>query len=379
MGPLHGLKVIEVAGIGPAPMCAMLLADMGADVVRIDRVRPGGLGAGMPPRADLLNRGRRSVALDLKHPDGAAVLLQLAERADALLEGFRPGVMERLGVGPEPCLQRNPALVYGRITGWGQTGPYAQAAGHDLNYIALAGVADAIGTPETPTPPLNLVGDFGGGALYLAFGMVCALLEARTSGQGQVVDAAMVDGVASLTTMMHSLRAMGLWQDGRGHNMLDGSWPFYRTYRTSDDRFVSLAPLEPKFYAEMLQRLGLAEEELPSQHDRAGWPLLTERIAAAVAQRTLAEWEELLAGTDVCFAPVLTFSEVPEHPHFQARGTFVQHHGVVQPGPAPRFSRTEAALRHPPPKPGEHTAEVLEEWGLDGVSVSDLQASGVLR
>ena len=379
MGPLTGVRVIEIAGIGPGPFGAMMLADMGADVVRVDRASAVRGGDPDRPSLDVMARGRRSIGVDLKAPEGLDTVLSLVEEADALLEGFRPGVAERLGIGPDDCLARNPALVYGRMTGWGQHGPYAPTAGHDINYISLAGVLHAIGRAgEAPVPPLNLVGDFGGGGMYLAFGMVCALLEARTSGQGQVVDAAMVDGAASLMTFMSGMRVSGMWRDERGTNMLDTGAHFYDVYETSDGRHISLGPIEPQFYAELRELLGLHGSEWDAQHDRDRWPELKQKLAAVVAQRTRDEWCELLEGTDTCFAPVLSPSEAPDHPHNRERGTFTEVAGVVQPGPAPRFSRTPGAIRRPPPHAGQHTDEILAEAGLDAEAIAALRASGAV-
>ena len=380
MGPLEGVRVIELAGIGPGPFCAMLLADLGADVVRIDR--PAGGGAARDgERLDLLGRGRRSVVVDLKHPRGPEVVLDLVAVADVLIEGFRPGVAERLGIGPAACLARNPRLVYGRMTGWGQGGPLRDAAGHDIAYIALAGALYPIGSAGgPPVPPLNLVGDFGGGGLLLAFGVACALLEAQRSGRGQVIDAAIVDGAALLTTMFHELAANGLWSDRRGGNLLDGGAPFYGVYETADGEHVAVGALEPRFYAELLNRLGLDPErdKLPDQMDRARWPELRERLAAAFKTRTRAEWSALLEGSDACAAPVLSLTEAPAHPHNRARGTFIQVGGTVQPAPAPRFSRTQPAPPTPPPAPGEHTDQVLTEWGIAPAAVAALRASGAI-
>ena len=379
MGPLTGIRVIEIAGIGPGPFCAMMLADMGADVVRIDRASAARGGDPDRPPLDLLNRGRRSVGIDLKSSEGVETVLALVEGADALLEGFRPGVAERLGIGPADCLARNPRLVYGRMTGWGQEGPYASAAGHDLNYIALAGALHGIGRQgEAPVPPLNLVGDFGGGGMYLAFGMACALLEARNSGQGQVVDAAMVDGAASLMTAFFGMARSGFWSEERGTNMLDTGAHFYNVYETADGRYISLGPIEPQFYAELRERLGLHGPEWDHQTDRSRWPELKEKLAALVAQRTRDEWCELLEGTDTCFAPVLSLAEAPEHAHNRERGTFAEVAGVVQPGPAPRFSRTPGAIRRPPPHSGQHTDEILGELGLDADAIASLRASGAV-
>jgi alpha-methylacyl-CoA racemase len=379
MGPLAGITVVEIAGIGPGPFCGMMLADLGADVIRVDRVQSVQGGDPERPPADFLARGRRSVGVDLKSPDGVEVVLSLVERADALYEGFRPGVAERLGIGPEECLARNPRLVYGRMTGWGQDGPYAAAAGHDINYIALAGALDPIGRRgEAPVPPLNLVGDFGGGGLLLAYGLLAGLLEARTSGRGQVVDAAMVDGAAALMTMTHSFRAMGIWEDARGSNMLDTGAHFYDVYETADGRYVSIGSIEPQFYAELLRLTGLEGEELPWQHDRAQWPAMKERLAAIFRAKTRDEWCALMEGTDVCFAPVLAIPEAVEHPHNVARGTFVEVAGIRQPGPAPRFSRTPGEVARPPSHAGQHTDEILTEAGFDADRLAKLREAGAI-
>ena len=380
MGPLQGTTVLEIAGIGPGPFCAMLLADMGADVIRVDRA--GQVMGGDPesPPADVLNRGRRSIGLDLKNPDGVEALLSLVEQADVLMEGFRPGVTERLGIGPDDCLARNPALVYGRMTGWGQEGPYAQAAGHDINYIALAGALDPIGRRgEAPIPPLNLVGDFGGGGMFLAFGIVCALFEAKSSGEGQVVDAAMVDGSAVLTTMFHAFRAMGIWNDERGTNLLDSGAHFYDVYETSDGKHVSIGSIEPQFYAQLLELSGLGEQDdLPHQMDREQWPAVKDRLAAIFATKTRDEWCEIMEHTDVCFAPVLSLGEAPQHPHNVERQTFVERNGVVQPAPAPRFSRTEAEIQRPPAHAGQHTDEVFAQFGFDADRIGTLREAGAI-
>jgi alpha-methylacyl-CoA racemase len=378
MGPLAGFKLLEIAGIGPGPYCAMVLADMGAEVVRIARPGPDPYAAN--PSADLLSRGRRSIGVDLKHPDGVATVLRLVDRADGLFEGFRPGVMERLGLGPDACLARNPRLVYGRMTGFGQQGPLAQAAGHDLNYIALAGVLAHIGRrDQPPTPPINLIGDFGGGGLLLAFGMVCALLERVNSGRGQVVDAAMVDGAAALMTIFHAAQQSGFWSDVRGTNMLDSGAPWYDAYETADGRFVSIGSIEPQFYAELLRRTGLDTEALPAQNDRSGWDELRERLSAVFKTKTRDEWSELLEGTDVCFAPVLTMAEAREHPHNRARGVFVEIDGVAQPRPAPRFSRTDSEIQRPPSPAAAHTDEVLAEWGFDEAEISKLREAEAIH
>ena len=379
MGPLHGLRVIELAGIGPCPMCAMLLAELGADVVRVDRPADSGLGIGMAPEFHLLNRSRPSIAVDLKHPDGVETVLRLVDGADALIEGFRPGVTERLGLGPEDCAARNPRLVYGRVTGWGQDGPLSRAAGHDLNYIALTGALDAIGRRGAPpTPPLNLVGDFGGGALYLALGVVAALYEARESGQGQTVDAAMIDGAASLMTSAHALMAAGIGDGPRGENILDSGAHFYDVYETSDGGYVSIAPIEPKFYAELLDRVGLDAGEAPHSVNRADWPASKARLAALFRTRTRDEWCELLEGTDACFAPVLGMDEAHRHPHNAARGTFVERDGIVQPNAAPRFDRTPGGIRNSPPAPGSGTRRVLADWGFGAAEIDDLTARGIV-
>jgi alpha-methylacyl-CoA racemase len=375
MGPLAGVRVVELAGIGPGPFCAMLLADLGAEVLRVDR--PAAARPGWPT---VLARGRRSVAVDLKHPDGAGVVLDLVASADALVEGFRPGVAERLGIGPDACLARNPRLVYGRVTGWGQEGPWRLAAGHDIDYVALAGALHPVGPAGgPPVPPLNLVGDFGGGGMLLALGVVAALLETGRSGTGQVVDAAMVDGAALLTTQFHELLAAGLWREERGANLLDGGAPFYGVYQTADGRHLAVGALEPQFYAELLRRLGLDAGDLPDQLDRDGWPLLRERLAALFRTRTREEWCELLAGTDACVAPVLGFGEAPAHPHNRARGTFVDVGGVVQPAPAPRFSRTPCDPPSPAARPGEHTDQALTDWGIPPDQVTRLRATGAIE
>jgi alpha-methylacyl-CoA racemase len=358
-GPLSGLKIVEFAGIGPGPFCGMLLSDLGADVARIDRI---GARGGAP--SDITARGRRSVALDLKDPAAVETALRLMDQADAVFEGFRPGVMERLGLGPDVALKRNPKLVYGRMTGWGQFGPYAQAAGHDINYIALTGALHAIGGADKPVPPLNLVGDFGGGALYLAFGLLAGVISARATGQGQVIDCAMTDGAASLMSMFYGMTAAGGWADARQSNLLDGGAHFYDTYATSDGKFISLGSIEPQFYALLLEKAGLADPAFKAQMNRAEWPALKAKVAAAIATKTRDEWCAIMDATDVCFAPVLSLAEAPSNPHNAARKTFVEVAGVTQPAPAPRFSATPGAIQGPPPAIGAHTAEVLAEWGV---------------
>ncbi|MFZ3287243.1 MAG: CaiB/BaiF CoA-transferase family protein, partial [Telluria sp.] len=341
-GPLAGIRVIEMVGLGPCPFAAMMLADMGAEVIRIDRKATPGADTPFPmlgTKFDVMARGRRSLALDLKQPGALEVALRLLDQADAVLEGFRPGVMERLGLGPDVCQARNPKLVYGRITGWGQSGPLAQAAGHDLNYLALTGMLHAMGRAgEPPAPPLNLVGDFGGGAMMLAFGVVCAMLEARRSGKGQVVDAAMTDGAALLGAMIYGFRAHGSWDERREANLLDGGAPFYDTYACADGKFISIGSIEPQFYALLLRLTGVSDPAFDAQMERSGWPALKAKLSALFKTRTRAQWCELLEGTDVCFAPVLDMAEAPQHPHNRARATFVEVDGVTQPAPAPRFS-----------------------------------------
>jgi alpha-methylacyl-CoA racemase len=377
-GPLTGYKIIEIAGIGPGPFAAMMLSDMGAEVVRVERVQA--VRDAASSNWDVMQRGRKNVAIDLKHPDGVETLLQLVERADALIEGFRPGVMERLGVGPDICLTRNKKLVFGRMTGWGQDGPYANSAGHDINYIALAGALAHFGRAgEAPVPPLNMVGDFGGGGMLLAYGVVCALLEAQRSGSGQVVDAAMVDGSAILMSMFWGFKNIGLHdENARGANMLDTGAHFYDVYKCSDDKYISIGSIEPQFYAQLLQLTGLADDaEFANQQDRKMWPKLKQRLTAVFATKSQAEWCQIMEGTDVCFAPVLTMSEAAKHPHNLARHTFIEIGGVKQPAPAPRFSRTTANVSHGPMVAGENTREVLQSWGIK--NVDDLIARGVVN
>ncbi|MGZ8317890.1 MAG: CaiB/BaiF CoA transferase family protein [Telluria sp.] len=381
-GPLAGIKVVEMVGLGPCPFAAMMLADMGAEVIRIDRkARPGAANPFpiLGTKYDVLARGRRSLALDLKNPEAREVLLQLVGQADVLLEGFRPGVMERLGLGPEACHARNPRLVYGRVTGWGQDGPLAQAAGHDLNYIALTGMLHAMGREGSPpAPPLNLVGDFGGGAMMLAFGVVCAVLESRVSGKGQVVDAAMTDGASLLGAMMYGFRAFGEWTGKREANLLDGGAPFYDSYACADGKFITIGAIEPQFYALLLQLAGIADPAFDSQMDRSQWPGLKAKFAAVFKTRTRDEWCAALEGTDVCFAPVLDMAEAPAHPHNRARGTFVEVDGVTQPAPAPRFSRTMPETGIAPAAAGTHSAAILRDWGWTPEQVEALAQRSVI-
>jgi alpha-methylacyl-CoA racemase len=382
-GPLEGYRIIELAGIGPGPFAGMMLSDMGAEVLRVDRAQSVREGA-RPPLADILGRGRRSVGVDLKHPQGREAVLRLVEGADALIEGFRPGVTERLGLGPDDCLTRNPKLIYGRMTGWGQEGPYASTAGHDINYIALSGTLSMIGRAgEAPVPPLNLVGDFGGGGMVLAYGVVCGLLEASHSGRGQVIDAAMVDGSALLAAMIHGFRTTGMWGD-RGSNLLDtGAW-FYEVYETADGGHVSFGSIEPQFFQEMMRITGLADDvdglgPVPDQNDKSTWPDMKLRMADLVKTKTRDEWCELLEGTDACFAPVLGPSEAPQHPHNRLRGTFTEVEGIVHPAPAPRFSRTSPEIGGPPTHPGQHTDEALLDWGFSADEVAELRVAEAVR
>jgi alpha-methylacyl-CoA racemase len=372
-GPLSGLKIVEFAGIGPGPFCGMLLSDLGADVVRIDR-KGGGRGS----KFDVTGRGRRSVALDLKTPEAVEACLTLMERADAAFEGFRPGVMERLGLGPEVALKRNPKLVYGRMTGWGQTGPLSHAAGHDINYIALTGALAAIGTKDKPVPPLNLVGDFGGGALYLAFGLLAGVIHARATGQGQVVDCAMTDGAASLMAMFYGMTASGAWRGAREANLLDGGAQFYDVYQCKDDRWIALGSIEPQFYALLLEKTGINDPQFKSQMNREDWPELKRKLATVIRTRSRDEWEEIMGGSDVCFAPVLGIDEAPSHPHNAARQTFVTVEGVVQPAPAPRFSASPSSSPVPPPAIGAHNHEALADWGFDSAAIRALETAAAL-
>lgn len=374
MGPLDGIRVVEMAGIGPVPFCAMLLADLGADVVRVDRPPSPGSFLGL----DRVNcRNRRSLGLDLKQPEAVAVLLDLVATADVLIEGLRPNVAERLGFGPEVCLHRNERLIYGRMTGWGQDGPLAERAGHDLNYIALTGALHAIGG-QAPVPPLNLVGDFGGGALYLAMGILAGLVERGHSGRGQVIDAAMVDGATSLMAMFYEFSAMGVWNDERAGNLLDGGAPFYTTYETADGGYMAVAALEPRFYEEFLTMIGLAEADLPDQYDRSGWSELRDAFTAAMRSRTRDDWTELFAGADACVTPVLSLTEAAHNEHLTARTAHIDVAGVLQPAPAPRFSRSAVSPPGPPPALGEHTAEILSELGIGRSRIDEMRASGVV-
>ena len=373
MGPLKGLKIIEMAGIGPGPFCGMVLADLGAEVIRVDRASAAGTGTRQEPA----NRGKRSIAIDLKSPEGIEVVLKLIDRSDAIFEGFRPGVMERLGLGPDVCLGRNKKIVFGRMTGWGQDGPLANAAGHDINYISLSGALAAIGRPDsTPVPPLNLIGDFGGGGMLLALGLVSALLEAKGSGEGQIVDAAMTDGSALLMTMIYSMKGSGFWQDSMGSNLLDGGAHFYDTYECKDGKFISIGSIEPQFYKLLRELANLEDSIYDNQMSREDWPDLKKEIAKVFLNKTRDEWCDLMEGTDVCFAPVLSMWEAPQHPHNIARKTFIELEGLDQPAPAPRFSKTISEVRSPPALAGEHTDEILNEIGIDSDQIKTLRTQG---
>jgi len=384
MGPLEGVRIVELAGIGPAPFCAMLLSDMGAEVIRLDRAANVGHDdsrVGGPPgeeyRFNLLARGRRNIAIDLKRKAGAEAALRLIDKADALIEGFRPGVMERLGLGPDICLARNKKLVYGRMTGWGQDGPIAHTAGHDINYISLSGVLYSIGEAGgPPVPPLNLVGDFGGGALYLAMGVLAGIISARATGQGQVIDCSMVEGSASLMTMMYAALASGAWNEERGANRTDGGAHYYRVYETQDGEHVSVGSIEPQFYTLLLQHTGLEGEPLPEQTDRLHWPEMQQRLQRIFKQKTRAEWTEIMEQTDICFAPVLRMSEALKHPHNRHRQSFVEIDGIPQPAPAPRFLGTPTRVQHPPARIGQHTDAVLKDWGFSAAEIAELHRSG---
>jgi alpha-methylacyl-CoA racemase len=378
MGPLAGLKILEFEAIGPGPFCGMMLADMGADVLLVDRPADPRLGLGRDRWFDVMMRGRRSATLDLKSKSGAAAALDLAGRADAIIEGFRPGVMERLGLGPDVLLKKNSRLVYGRMTGWGQDGPLAPRAGHDINYIALTGVLNAIGRPGgAPVPPLNLVGDFGGGGMLLAFGIACALVEAQRSGKGQIVDAAMVDGASLLAAMFSGMMAAKRWSETRGDNILDTGAPWYDTYETKDGKHVAIGSIEPKFYDELLLGLGLQGKEIPKQMDRKGWPALRTLFGEKFKEKTRDEWCKVFDGSDACFAPVLTFSEARAHPHNAARGTYTRSGKVDQPAPAPRFSRTPGKIRGAPPERGEGGGQALKDWGFSASEISSLKDKGL--
>jgi alpha-methylacyl-CoA racemase len=381
-GPLAGVRVIELACIGPGPFAGMLLADLGAEVVRVDRPERAGRRRGDGDSHLVLDRGRRSIAVDLKHPDGPGLVLDLAAAADVLIEGFRPGVMERLGLGPDVVLARNPALVYGRMTGWGQDGPRATAAGHDINYISLVGALEPAAAPGggAPVPPLNMLGDFGAGGMLLALGVVSALLHARASGQGQVVDAAIADGTALLTAMLHAMRFTGDWREPRGENLFDGGAPYYGVYRCADGGWLSVGAIEPQFYAEFTRGLGLAAELPPDrQHDRADWPRQRALVAAAIAGRPREQWAEVFAGTDACVTPVLAPDEVRSDPHLTARAVFEDVDGLLHPAPAPRFSRTPAARGAAGPRVGEHTEAVLADFGFSPAAIDQLRTSGAIR
>ena len=372
MGPLTGIRVVEMAGIGPGPFTAMMLSDLGAEVIRVDRLSHKGIGH----RANVLNRGRKSIAVDLKNPRGVETTLRLIEQADVVLEGFRPGVMERLGLGPEKCLSVNPRLIFGRMTGWGQTGPLSQAAGHDINYISIAGALGAMGYADRPpAPPLNLVGDFGGGAMYLLTGILAALVERATSEQGQIIDAAMSDGTASLLSPFFGLMAMNMWTTDRFSNRLDGGAFYYGSYECSDGRYISVGSLEPQFYALLLEKAEITDPEFQEQLDEAAWPAKREKLTQLFKTKTRQQWCDIMEGTDVCFAPVLDLKEAPNHPHNIDRKTFVELDGVVQPAPAPRFSRTQGEIQGPAAMAGEHTREVLSAWNFSDQEIGELQAA----
>lgn len=369
MGPLKGIKVVEMAGIGPGPFCAMMLSDMGAEVIRVDRLAHKGSGH----KANVLNRGRRSIAIDLKNSQGVDTVKKLIDQADVVIEGFRPGVMERLGLGPEECLERNPRLVFGRMTGWGQHGPLAHAAGHDINYISIGGALGAMGHPDRPpSPPLNLVGDFGGGAMYLLAGVLAALVERASSNKGQVIDAAMTDGTASLLTPFYGMMAMGMWTTQRNDNRLDGGAHYYGSYTCSDGKHISIGSIEPQFYALLLELCGIDDPEFLKQNEKESWASLRQKLEKLFATKTQAQWCELLEGTDVCFAPVLNLAEAPQHPHNKARASFVDFEGVTQPAPAPRFSRSQSSIQSAAAIAGEHSEEILRDWGFDDHTIAEL-------
>ena len=373
MGPLKGIKIIEMAGIGPGPFCGMVLADLGAEVIRVDRASAKGTGS----RQEASNRGKKSIAVDLKSKEGVEIVLKLVQESDAIFEGFRPGVMERLGLGPEECMELNESLVYGRMTGWGQDGPLANAAGHDINYISLSGALAAIGRPGSPpVPPLNLIGDFGGGGMLLALGLVSALLESKQSGKGQVVDAAMTDGSALLMTMIYTMQSSGFWKDSMGSNMLDGGAHFYDTYECSDGKFISLGSIEPQFYKLLCDLAGFDNNLSSDQMSRDGWPEKKKAVKEIILTKTREEWCQIMEGTDVCFAPVLNMEEAPNHPHNKARQTFIELEGATQPAPAPRFSRTNPEVQSSPSLVGEHTDEILQSLNLSADEIEKLKTSG---
>ena len=380
-GPLSGYRLIEIAGIGPTQLTGMLLADMGAEIVRVVRLSPADLGVPMPERYKLMNRSRRSIAIDLKKPQGRDLILDMCTRADALFEGFRPGVMERLGLGPDECVQRNERLVYGRMTGWGQDGPLVNTAGHDPNYIGIAGVLGCIGKKdEAPAYPLNLIGDFGGGALYLAMGLLAALLEAAKSGKGQIVDAAMVDGAASMMTTFYGLLAAGIWKEQRSSNILDGGAHFVNTYQTKDKQYIVIGAIEDRFYQKLLDKLEITDADFRTQqHNRDRWPEFTDRLQEIFLTKTRDEWSKIFAGTDACFAPVLNLTEAARHPHAQARNSYVDVDGISQPAPAPRFSRTPSGIQSPPAEPGQHTEQVLQDWGFSEERIATLVDDNVIN
>lgn len=375
MGPLAGIRVIEMAGIGPGPFCAMMLSDMGAEVIRIDRLNQKGSGH----RANVLNRGRRSIALDLKNPRAVDTALRLIDQSDVLIEGFRPGVMERLGLGPDVCHARNPRLIFGRMTGWGQAGPLSQAAGHDINYISIAGALGAMGySDRPPAPPLNLVGDFGGGAMYLLSGVLAALVERNNSGQGQVIDAAMTDGTASLLSPFFGLMAMNMWTTDRSSNKLDGGAHYYGSYECSDGKYISIGSIEPKFYALLLEKCEITDECFAAQQEQSGWPTLREKLASLFITKSRDEWCAIMEGTDVCFAPVLNLEEAPDHPHNKSRNTYINFEGVMQPAPAPRFSRTQGDIQSVAAMAGEHTEQVLVDWGYSDTEIEELKEANAI-
>ena len=378
MGPLSGIRVVELAGIGPGPFCAMLLADLGAEVIRVDRSSQVDIGIDNGRKYSVLNRSRKSISVDLKNPDGIKTVLKLVENADALIEGFRPGVTERLGLGPDECMERNPALVYGRMTGWGQEGPIAHAAGHDINYIALTGALHAIGGADKPSPPLNIVGDFGGGGVFLAFGLCAALLESKNSGLGQVVDSAMTEGAATLMSSIYGMYASGRWSNKREDNFLDGGSYYYGVYETADNKFISIGSIEAKFHDVLLEITGLTDATTVDRNDQSTWEEKKQRMAQLVRLKTREEWDELMLGSDVCYAPVLDFEEAPKHPHNVARQSFVEIEGVMQPAPAPKFSRTPGRVQMPPPSPGQHTSEILSEWGFSASEIEILKNVGAV-